>query len=148
MDGAFAAYYDQVAPWLGSGTGCTDNDGDSYCTPEDCDDANPDVNPGAAEVCNGIDDNCDGTVDEGCSTCTDADSDGYCAEIDDCDDSNPFVNPGTAEVCDDGFDNDCDGFTDGDDSDCAAACFPSGAACTSHADCCSGMCHPRKLTCK
>ena len=51
-----------------------DADGDSYCEGElyadtmsgggDCDDSNPAVNPGATEVCNGIDDNCDGAVDE------------------------------------------------------------------------------------
>ena len=55
---------------------CTDNDGDGYGSPasdkctyaaEDCDDNNKYVHPGATEVCgNDIDDNCDGTIDEGC----------------------------------------------------------------------------------
>ncbi|MCP4657742.1 MAG: hypothetical protein GY856_20230 [bacterium] len=69
VDGAFAAYYSQVAQWLDPNP-CTDNDGDGYCTPDDCDDNDPDVNPGAAEVCDdGIDNNCDGTIDEGCGSC-------------------------------------------------------------------------------
>src|SRR5260221_8142288 len=56
-------------------TACTDHDGDGYGNPgdascpngasTDCDDFNSDVHPGASEVCNGIDDDCDGSVDEG-----------------------------------------------------------------------------------
>ena len=56
--------------------GCIDNDGDSYganCSAgTDCDDANPTINPGMGESCNGIDDNCDGVKDEGCVVPPDA----------------------------------------------------------------------------
>jgi len=50
---------------------CSDGDGDGYsaqnagCGPQDCDDANAAVNPEAVDVCNGLDDDCDGSVDEG-----------------------------------------------------------------------------------
>lgn len=49
---------------------CADNDGDTYgvgagCAGADCDDDNASVHPGAAEICNGIDDDCEGGVDEG-----------------------------------------------------------------------------------
>ncbi len=81
---------------LGGGGGCTDADGDGACVPFDCDDSDPDVFPGATEVCDGVDNNCDGTIDEGCG----------------------------------------------------GSCFPAGDPCTTNADCCSLMCHPRKLTCK
>jgi formylglycine-generating enzyme required for sulfatase activity len=113
-----------------SGTACTDTDGDGYyaqdgCgTAVDCDDADAAVHPQGAEVCNdGVDNDCDGQVDEGCSgtACTDADGDGYYAEAGcgnaflqgtDCDDTDPDVYPGAAEICKDGLDNDCDGQID------------------------------------
>lgn len=59
--------------------------------------------------------NCE-TADTACDT-TDADADGYSAEVD-CDETNPEVNPGATEVCDDGIDNDCDEVSDTDDSNC------------------------------
>ncbi|MEN8258424.1 MAG: putative metal-binding motif-containing protein, partial [Thermodesulfobacteriota bacterium] len=69
---------------------CTDNDGDTYavegggCGPVDCDDTDATVNPGAAEICgDGLDNTCDGVVDEGCvvaPTCTDNDGDTYAVE--------------------------------------------------------------------
>ncbi len=43
-----------------------DGDGDGYPAGVDCDDGNADVYPGATELCNGVDDDCDGTTDEGC----------------------------------------------------------------------------------
>jgi hypothetical protein len=171
---------------------CTDSDGDGYfdegggCGPDDCDDTNANVHPGATEVCdNGIDDDCDGAIDAldtdcatgpvcidsdgglnyevagtvtgigangypfsksdvcdsttqlrefycngttpwpkfyacpaGCAdgacnpeTCIDDDGDGYCVP-DDCDDTNANVHPGATEVCDNGIDDDCDGLVD------------------------------------
>jgi Cys-rich repeat protein len=49
---------------------CTDMDGDGYCAFEDCDDQNPSIHPAAFEACDGLDNDCDGQVDEGCSmTC-------------------------------------------------------------------------------
>ncbi len=156
VDGAFAAYYDQVAPYLGTGGPCTDEDGDGYddaaCGGTDCDDTDFWVNPGVAEVCDDeIDNNCDGTVDEGCGGCTDDDVDGYddaaCGGTD-CDDTDFWINPGVAEICDDFTDNDCNGLIDGNDPACASSCLPVGAACTSNDECCSDRCHHRKLTCK
>ena len=73
----------------------------------DCDDTAVDVNPGAVEVCNAVDDNCDAAVDEG----FDADGDGYSICGGDCNDALAAINPGAAEVCD-GIDNNCDGTAD------------------------------------
>lgn len=63
-----------------------------------------------AEACDGIDNNGDGTIDEG----LDADGDGFsdCATAPvpgDCDDNNPTINPGATEVACDGLDQDCSG---------------------------------------
>ena len=103
---------------------------------DDCDDADADVHPGAAERCNEADDDCDGDVDEGLTLYyADADGDGYGDETDpgdcdssagvpdatDCDDADASVNPGAAEVCDDDHtDEDCDGLSDDDDPDVSA----------------------------
>jgi hypothetical protein len=140
-------------------TGCIqlfgDGDGDGFglseeslclCVPEepyvafqggDCNDADPKINPVAAEVCNGTDDNCDGKSDPaGASGCTkyyqDADGDGVgvtgvtqclckaappysSTKTGDCAPSDPAVFPGNIEVCD-GKDNDCDGNSDNVDA--------------------------------
>ena len=100
-------------------------------TTGDCNDALAAVKPGATEICDGIDNNCDGVIDEGVKTIfyKDADGDGYSdgttqqacnkpvnykpaseltATNGDCDDASAAINPGTAEVCD-GIDNNCDG---------------------------------------
>ncbi len=107
---------------------------------DDCDDVDPDVNPLATEVCNGIDDDCDTVVDPPSSAdaptwFADADGDswgdaatttvqctqpsGFVSDDLDCDDTEILVNPGQFEICGDGMDNDCDGTIDisGIDSD-------------------------------
>lgn len=102
---------------IGSHSFCSDLDGDGFSPPQDCDDSNPNINPSIAEACgDGIDNNCDGQVDEQCTTCTDNDTDGFfaqsaCGSAVDCDDSNPTINPLAEEVCD-SLDNDCDGIVD------------------------------------
>ena len=95
----------------------------------DCDDLAPESYPGAIEVCDGNDNNCDTIVDEGVLTTwyADSDGDGYgdpsssqesCAQptgtsinSDDCNDSQAAISPSAVELCD-GFDNDCDSTTD------------------------------------
>lgn len=119
-------------------TGLADADNDGWSTGSDCDDNAPNVHPGATEACNGIDDNCNGTVDEGaCPTevcddgvdndgngltdcddpacaahcaMVDADGDGYPNDVD-CDDNNMHINPGVPEKCN-GLDDNCDGMID------------------------------------
>ena len=110
--------------------GILDSDGDGYLESEgDCDDSDASVNIGATEICDGIDNNCDGEIDEGVMTSFYADSDGdgfgdaqYVEEAcespegfvpngSDCDDENGDIYPSADEVCD-GIDNDCNELVD------------------------------------
>jgi len=101
-----------------------DLDGDGYIAHRDCDDYDPDTYPGAQELCDRRDNDCDGVVDDGVRDadgeclvdCPDADSDGV-AECDgDCNDLVSDIYPGAPEPCD-GVDNDCDGVVDDGDAD-------------------------------
>jgi hypothetical protein len=109
-------------------TACEAPDG-AVPTATDCDDADPAVFPSADELCDGVDNNCDGVADEGERTTayTDADADGWGDEATavtvcglgpdqverpgDCDDAAAGSNPEAAEVCDE-QDNDCDDVVD------------------------------------
>lgn len=111
--------------------GVVDNDNDGFNSGVDCDDNNNTVYPGAPELCDGLDNNCAGGVDEGLTFTTyylDSDNDGYGSTTSisscsvtapagysvnntDCNDNNNAVHPGATEICD-GIDNDCAGGID------------------------------------
>jgi hypothetical protein len=109
-----AAVNCQVALTL-SASACTDNDGDTYspdggdCGAVDCDDGDASVNPGAAEVCDGKDTNCDGTRSW---NDYDIDQDGFAVCNGDCNDLDAAVNPDAEEICGDGIDNNCNNAVD------------------------------------
>ncbi len=117
--------------------GPADLDGDGYSPYDaqkyDCNDEDARVNIGAQEICsNNVDDDCDGSVNDGCGKFCDEDKDGYYSDKlsglqqsvcdflkvilklkggNDCDDSNPYKYQNAEEKCD-YIDNNCDGIDD------------------------------------
>ena len=141
VDTAAGATSRQCVPSTGVCSGCFDPDRDGYgagpdCTDTDCDQSDAEINPGADEVCDSVDNNCDGNIDEDTETrdyYPDVDRDGHGDEEgtavsacvapegmvennDDCNDGDAFVHPGADELCDD-LDNDCDDEVETEDVD-------------------------------
>jgi spore coat protein A len=131
---------------------CTDIDGDGFategggCGQVDCNDIDPAVHPFAAEVCDGLDNDCDGPADEDFANLADPCSAGFgvCEEAGlyvctgdglgtECDalPGDPVESPEV--TCNDGLDNDCDGYSDNADSDCSG-CFTYDLDCDSDVD--------------
>jgi hypothetical protein len=146
-EGAVEVFYDGVdGDCLGGND--FDQDADGALDPSgggtDCNDRDPAVFEGAPEQCNGVDDDCDGSVDEGSFPddtngaaphhadadgdgfgdpsaptafhCLDVPDDGWVLDDTDCDDSAATVSPVGSEVCNN-LDDDCNGVTDDNASD-------------------------------
>jgi hypothetical protein len=131
-----------------------DNDGDGFGNPDgmapgceaplgyvgtqtDCDDRDSSAYPGAVEMCDTVDNDCDGTADEGSAYDAttwyrDQDADGYGSffdQIRSCVQPEGYacVNDSTANPCDDNCDNDLDGLLDAEDPDCDAFVYENWA---------------------
>ena len=92
--------------------GPVDEDGDGFLVSDgDCDEENPEVNPGAIEACDG-----DGYGDPESEIVACELEEGVVADGTDCDDTNVLIHPDAAETCD-GTDEDCDEFVDEDACD-------------------------------
>ena len=129
----------------GCGDGCTDADGDGFfseadCeTAVDCNDADAAINPSASEVCDDVDNDCDGETDPGCA-CAEAETMvcGGHPDAGECVNGTQTCETGawgpcvgavgpTTETCD-GLDNDCDGDTDEEVAGTGLPCLIDGQA--------------------
>ena len=106
-----------------------DQDSDGYTVDIDCNDNDSTIHPNASEVCDNLDNNCDGSIDEGVleTFYVDVDGDGFghntisieactapnqfVTDNTDCDDTKANTYPGATEICDE-IDNNCDGNID------------------------------------
>lgn len=89
-----------------------DQDGDGFAScGGDCDDGSAEISPIGVESCDGLDNNCDGIIDEGTS-CYDDDGDGFTEDDGDCNDQEATVYPGAEEIDANNIDDDCNGVID------------------------------------